>query len=125
MGQPLWKALSPQDPAEVGIPPGDRGTREIPAAPAPPVRPASEPLRPQGLVNRSDQDLQRTPARSIHPSETAHVRKALRRYIGPLADFIVDEQAKKARDIRDLWRRVSAEIDSEDDRREFLRIRPS
>ena len=50
------------------------------------------------------------------------MRKALRRYIGPLADFIVDEHAKESRDVKDLRRRVSTEIESEDERRDFLRM---
>jgi hypothetical protein len=49
------------------------------------------------------------------------VRRALRKYIGPLADFIVEEKARKARDLADLCRRVALEIETEGDREEFLR----
>jgi hypothetical protein len=93
-----------------------------PTAPAPPATSAAQ---PQGLDSKPAPDPARIPTPAIHPSQIEAVRRALGQYIGPLADFIVDEQAKKSRDVNDLRRRVSAEIESEDDRREFLRIRPS
>ncbi len=94
-----------------------------------PPRPAREPA-PKGGVERPPEGLiygdaitaPRPCALAIEPSDLKRVQRALRKYYRPeLADFIVQKMAKKARDLDDLCKLVAAELESADNRKEFLR----
>jgi hypothetical protein len=94
------------------------------SSPPPLVQP-----RPTEEVTRRSERLMHTPAPAasrlsagaIDPSDLNRVQRALRKYIGPLADFIVEEKAKEAHDLADLCRRVATEIETAGDREGFLR----
>ncbi|MFO0890165.1 MAG: CHAT domain-containing protein [Isosphaeraceae bacterium] len=96
------------------------------------LRRRREGVRPEaaaGAPARSSRPPASSPERAPRPgqppaigrADLERVRSMLRRYIGPLADFIVDEKAMKSRDLADLCRRAAEEIDTQADREAFLR----
>jgi hypothetical protein len=61
---------------------------------------------------------------ALDRSEVKTAAKALADYIGPYAYAIADERAAKARSLRHFYELLAGEIDSQEQRNEFLRSRP-
>jgi len=57
---------------------------------------------------------------AIDSADLRRVRRALRKYLGPGADYIVEEKAEKSGNLKELCKRVAAEIRSPEDAAEFL-----
>jgi hypothetical protein len=58
---------------------------------------------------------------SFEPAEVRLIERQLAGYIGPLANHLVKQAALRAAGVDDLVSRLATELDSESDRREFIR----
>ncbi|HEY2133157.1 MAG TPA: serine/threonine-protein kinase [Acetobacteraceae bacterium] len=56
----------------------------------------------------------------ISAAERARVQTELTRYIGPVANVLVQREMAKAESVADLWDRLARRIEREDERRAFL-----
>jgi serine/threonine-protein kinase len=59
-----------------------------------------------------------------HPAEIERLKQRLAVCLGPIARHLVDQQARRAKTVQDLYRALAAEIPSERDRRAFLDTLP-
>lgn len=66
---------------------------------------------------------ERTDGKRVSAEELTELRTRLARILGPIAAMLVDRAAVGAGDIRELERRLAAEIDSPEDQRRFLKAR--
>jgi len=63
----------------------------------------------------------RTPAATWDPALLERLRRELAQYLGPVAGAVVRRASPRARDLPELYRRLSMEIPGERDREAFLR----
>jgi hypothetical protein len=61
---------------------------------------------------------------ALDRSEVRKATEALADYIGPYAYTIAREREAEARDLRHFYKLLAGEIESEEQRNEFLRLRP-
>ena len=99
--------LSPSPPGEK-VPP--------PAAPVARRRP--------GPVSRSASLAPKIASAALDRSEVRKATEALAHYIGPYAYAIAREREAEARDLRHFYKLLAGEIEAEEQRNEFLRLRP-
>jgi hypothetical protein len=80
-------------------------------------------------VPAGDGDLRRPGAAATDPAIEAQtierVIRELAAYIGPISEVVVKRAAKRSASVKDLYGRVSREIEGEADRAKFLRSSPS
>ena len=61
------------------------------------------------------------PATVFDPATLAAAEKRLAQYVGPLAKVLIKRAASDSGDVGELYRKLAEHIDSEPERREFLR----
>ena len=76
--------------------------------PAPPPPPPPKPTKAE-------------PRPAFTPEQLEQAEKRLASYVGPLARLLIKEAAGKSGNIKELYAQLAAHIDSEDERRDFLK----
>jgi len=82
----------------------------------------ADPGRPSAAVRTpADVPPPRTPPTVWHPAVLERARRELAQYLGPVSGAVVRRIGPRARDLPDLYHRLSLEIPGARDREEFLR----